>query len=147
FEVPNQQHPYRKYEILTKIAQNVTVRSNVFAVWCTVGFFEVDGDGRLGREIGREVGRHKRHRFFAIIDRSTLEPWVRYMSRLIYYHDPNSFYDVSVGWAAEPLRATKNHHVYFLPGTPGGYLPVPNPPPLLANHKWDPRKDYSLVRI
>jgi len=69
-------HPYLNYELLTKIFGNSTVRSNVFAVWITVGFFEVTNAGTspptLGAEIGRSENRHVRHRMFSVIDRTAL---------------------------------------------------------------------------
>jgi hypothetical protein len=81
-------HQYQKKELLTKLFSNLTTRSNVYAVWLTVGFFEVHSEGLdgtedrngngvldtniLGREIGRDENRHVRYRMFAIVDRTQM---------------------------------------------------------------------------
>lgn len=65
-------HPYLRHEMLNKIYNNVTSRSNVFAVWLTVGFFEVDAStGALKGELTASQG-FPRRRMFAIVDRSQL---------------------------------------------------------------------------
>jgi hypothetical protein len=59
----------------------MTTHSNVFAVWVTVGYFEVEPNPtgvdaahpegyRLSREVGIDTGEIKRHRGFYLIDRS-----------------------------------------------------------------------------
>ncbi|MDW8222545.1 MAG: hypothetical protein RMJ82_06315 [Gemmatales bacterium] len=70
---PLQEHA----SFFANIYDRVTSRSNVFAVWCTVGFFEVDPNtGTLGPEIDADAGRQVRYRFFAIVDRTILAEWL-----------------------------------------------------------------------
>ncbi|MEZ6070139.1 MAG: hypothetical protein R3C10_07620 [Pirellulales bacterium] len=70
--------------IFQKLGNTVTTRSNVYAVWITVGYFEVDQvnttnpqvaaaypDGfRLKQELGVDTGDIERHRAFYIVDRT-----------------------------------------------------------------------------
>ncbi|MCC7087008.1 MAG: hypothetical protein IT427_18570 [Pirellulales bacterium] len=79
-------NPSFKYQALTRTMGNITTRSNVYAVWITVGYFEVSPhqnpavpagpnsvypDGYwLGQELGADTGEITRHRAFYIIDRT-----------------------------------------------------------------------------
>ena len=80
-----------RHKHLQRLENMVTTQSNVFAVWITVGYFEVHPwdsrdpmninvtplpdfahpDGlQLGQELGIDSGEVERHRAFYIIDRS-----------------------------------------------------------------------------
>jgi hypothetical protein len=89
--------PFFRYQMYTKLSNHVTTRSNVYAIWITIGFFECERvqpgvpfpvqtghssleefatkhrypDGfRILRELGSDSGEAKRHRSFAIVDRT-----------------------------------------------------------------------------
>ena len=61
---------YFSYDIRQRLGNLVTTRSNVYAVWVTVGFFEVGGDGKPTYEIGAEQGTTQRFRGFFLVDRT-----------------------------------------------------------------------------
>ena len=77
-------HPYFRTEWLQRMANLTTVRTHQYAVWITVGFFEVTtvGDSSLavtvptkaydimGTELGLLDGKNKRYRSFFLIDRT-----------------------------------------------------------------------------
>ena len=70
----------QKYELLSKTLGQFTPRSNTFAVYATIGYFEVVNEGPydesnrpiLGKELGTDEGTTTRHKFFAAIDRTNL---------------------------------------------------------------------------
>jgi hypothetical protein len=81
-------NPYFRYEGLQRLGNLVTTHSNQFAIWVTIGYFEVmhwDGgvdayhpDGyTIGRELGTSTGEVKRHRAFYIYDRTIPVGFVR----------------------------------------------------------------------
>jgi hypothetical protein len=80
-----ERNPYFRYQGIDRLGNLVTTRSNVYAVWITMGYFEVEPspdantpaglqahpDGfRLGKELGSDAGTVNRHRAFYMIDRS-----------------------------------------------------------------------------
>lgn len=82
--------PYFYYQDMQRYSNMVTTRSNVYAVWMTVGYFEVSPWGgytapnsgtmtvdpvhpdgyQLGQEMGIDTGEVKRNRAFYVFDRS-----------------------------------------------------------------------------
>jgi hypothetical protein len=74
----NRQTPYYRTELLQKVMNLTTVRTHQFAVWITVGFFEVTKVGTpelgipdiLGAELDAGAGRNVRYRSFFVIDRT-----------------------------------------------------------------------------
>lgn len=76
-----------RYNALRRMGNMVTTRSNVFAIWITVGYFDVEPnmvpgepapvvdvfhpDGyRVAQEVGIDTGQVRRHRAFYIVDRT-----------------------------------------------------------------------------
>jgi len=83
-ENDNRQHPAFRYDWLHKVTNLTTVRTHQYAVWITVGFFEVTKQGdpmvgnvqpglaydRLGQELNIQSGNNTRYRSFFVIDRT-----------------------------------------------------------------------------
>jgi hypothetical protein len=68
-------NPYFSYQAMQRLSNLVTCRSNVYAIWMTIGYFEVELNStnlqwELGQEVGLDTGTVTRHRAFYIIDRS-----------------------------------------------------------------------------
>ena len=70
----------QKFELLSKVFNQFTTRSNCFTVYATIGYFEVRNPGPynetnrpiLGKELGLDEGQVTRHKFFSVIDRTNL---------------------------------------------------------------------------
>ncbi len=74
----NRQHPAYRIEWMQKVMNLTTVRTHQFAVWITIGFFEVLKAGSptvgvpdvLGQELGSAAGKNVRYRSFFLLDRT-----------------------------------------------------------------------------
>jgi hypothetical protein len=67
----SRRNAYFRYQFLRRLGNTVSSHSNVFAVWITVGYFQVEPEtGTLAQELNVETGDVVRHRAFYIIDRS-----------------------------------------------------------------------------
>jgi hypothetical protein len=69
-------NPFYRYREMMRLSNLTTPRSNVFAVWMTVGFFTIEphptrtNDTALGAEYGLDTGSNVRFKSFFILDRS-----------------------------------------------------------------------------
>jgi hypothetical protein len=90
-------HPYQRYQLLTKIFNNVTNRSNCFAIWVTAGYFTVPGTPPfatppvLGPEVGISTSTNVRHRAFAIVDRTKMQLFSTTTSAAVTVTAPNAY--------------------------------------------------------
>src|SRR5262249_54572989 len=81
-QLDSREHPSWRIEMLHRVLNLTTVRTHQYAVWITVGFFEVKRRGEvgmiaaadprlafdiLGREIGLGGDQHRRYRGFFLV--------------------------------------------------------------------------------
>jgi hypothetical protein len=84
----NREHPFWRIEMMQRVINQTTVRTHQYAVWITVGYFEVKRQGdinmaygsatpwlafdTLGPELGSVNGSSTRYREFLLVDRLKL---------------------------------------------------------------------------
>lgn len=66
------QPEYIREELLRKINNYITTRSNTFAVFMTVGYFEVTDETTRPIKLGPELTPVERHQYFFVVDRTNL---------------------------------------------------------------------------
>ena len=71
FEGSSDTNPFLRYQPINRMGNLTTNRSNVYAVWMTLGFFETNENGTLTDPPVEAGGSNlERHRAFYMIDRS-----------------------------------------------------------------------------
>lgn len=130
FEVgnPGQDHPQRRFEMLSKIWNNMTVRSNTFTIWMTIGFFEYNETTGLGAELGQIQGKNVRHRFFAVVDRTKIDSWLQSWALSDDTASINKFMDTSLFPSLDPRYETYTSQTAV--SLPGGYVATSTLPAL-----------------
>ncbi|MDG2467788.1 MAG: hypothetical protein P8M80_00785 [Pirellulaceae bacterium] len=69
--VNSDRHPSLRYLSRSRLGNLTTTRSNVYAVWITMGYFKyIPERNQIGEELGASTGEAERHRAFYMIDRS-----------------------------------------------------------------------------
>jgi hypothetical protein len=135
--------PYQQLELLDKLYNSVTTRSNVYAVWLTVGFFQVLDDTtipmKLGPEVNQAQGTNIRHHMFAIVDRTQVQTFTTATTGAVA---PGA--GVAINVPPTVLDPRTNRTWQIQAGTtlvydPGAYNinpnPGPNPNPAVPNEE------------